>query len=210
MEFSSPIRQNPTSFIAPVQTTKYLEIVYSSTVSGSHTTPPLDRIEVKQYISEMAVLYEAYSMKWFNKKVQPFFFIKNTAHKWNHLNAQPPTGQTPIRIHQVWRPETIVIQPSLFEIQWALHEAEFDSHVSGITQQSEEIPYGDNQIQFVLKETLRSKMHRKIRRAKMIAAVADLNVKKLVLKYYKLYGENIINDNVSPLSSDTEEEAGEG
>jgi hypothetical protein len=49
-------------------------------------------------------------------------------------------------------------------------------------------------------------MERKISRAKMIAAVADLTVKKMVLKYYKRYGENIINDNVSPLSSDTEEE----
>ena len=110
----------------------------------------------------------------------------------------------------MWRPETIVIQPSLFEIQWVLHEANFDSHVSGITQPSEEIPYGDNQIQFILKETPRSKMHRKIRRAKMIAAVADLTVKKMVLKYYKRYEENIINDNASPLSSDTEEETSEG
>jgi len=208
MEFSNPLRESATTHIASVQTTKYLEIEYSSSVPGSHTTPPLDRIEVKQYISEMAVLYENYSMKWFNKKVEPFFFIKNAGHKWNHLTAKPPMGEIPIRVHQVWRPETIRIQSKLFEIQWVLHSANYDPRVlnqpSGIAQESEEIPYGDNQIEFILQQTLRSHLHRKIRRAKTIAAVADARVKHLVLKYYERYGESIMNNSDSPLTSDSE------
>jgi len=214
MEFGSPIKQNTITYTVPIQTTRYLTIQYPSTISGSNTTPPLDRVEVKQYISAMAALYEPYSLKWFNKQIPPFFFLQNISHTWDHSNKAPYTsapkfvGAT-ITVNQTWRPEVIQVQPKLFQIKWILENSEYNSYSvanqsPGPKMESEEIPYGENQIQIVLNETPRSVFHAKIRRAKLIASIANLRVKKLYLKYYKRYGEFTINKKDSPLSSDSE------
>jgi len=214
MEFGSPVRQNSTTYIASVQTTRFLDIKYPSNVSGSNTSPPTDQIEMKQYLSAMALLYEPYSLKWFNKKVPAFYFIQNVTHRWDHSSITPYTSPpnfvgSMILVNQIWRPETILIQPNLFQINWVLQQSDYGSYSvanrsPGTTPESEEIPYGDNQAQFVLAETPRSIFHRKIRRARLIAAIANLRVKKLYLKYYRCYGEFTPGEADSPLSSDSE------
>jgi hypothetical protein len=212
MEFGSPIRQGTVAYCIPIQTTIFLKVQYPSNTSGSHTSPPLDLIEMKEYIAKMGVLYESYSVKWFDKKTPAFFFIQNTTHKWNYSNSEPYKSEarylgTTIIVHQIWRPESIVIQNNIFQIQWVLETSEYGSYsVTGVPSgvQSEEIPYGENQIHFVLNETPRSMFHRKIRRAKIVAAIANLRVKKLYLKYYKRYGDFNENTGDSPLSSDSE------
>ena len=209
MEFGSPVKKGATSYIASIQTTRSLDITYPSTTSGSHTTPPTGNIDFKQYVSEIATLYESYSMKWFNKKVPSFFFVQHLSHRWNHGSIAPYTsnpkfvGDT-INVHQNWRPERITIQPTLFEIEWALETSDYKSYSPGTTLESEEIPYGDNQQQFLLKETPRSVLHHKIRRAKLVASIANLRVKQLYLKYYKRYGDFVSDEKESPLSSDNE------
>ena len=208
MEFGSPVKKG-TLYVASIQTTVPLKITYPSTTSGSHTTPPTSSIDYKQYISAIASLYESYSLKWFNKKIPAFFFVQHLANKWNHGSIDPYTshpnftGET-INVHQVWRPERITIQPSLFEIEWVLENSEYKSYSPGTTLESEEIPYGDNQQYFVLKETPRSILHNKIRKAKLVAAIANLRVKQLYLKYYKRYGDFESDGKESPLSSDSE------
>jgi hypothetical protein len=209
MEFSSPIQKNSGVYQIPIQTTRFLSIQYPSSVSGSHTNPPLDNIEIKQYLSEMAALYEPYSLKWFNKKIPPFFFLQNLSHKWNHSNSEPYKSESQyvgstITVHQIWCPEMITVQPKLFQISWFLRTSKYSSYSLPSGIQSEEIPYGENQIPMVLSETPRSIFHAKIRRAKMIAAIASLRVKKLYLKYYKRYGDFTTSGHDSPLSSDSE------
>ena len=212
MEFGSPVRENTTTFIVPVETTRLLTIDYLSNISGSYTTPPLDRIEMKQYLSEIAVLYEPYSSKWFNKNTPVFFFLQNLSHRWNHSKMEPYRAESrnvgaQITVTQTWRPESITIQPKLFQISWILETSNHSSYSITKTSpgiKSEEIPYGDNQTPFILSDTPRSILHRKIRRAKLIAQIADLRVKKLYLKYYKRYGDFNTNERDSPLSSDSE------
>ena len=214
MEFGSPVKQTITTYIAPVQTTNVLDIKYTSIVSGSNTSPPPDRIEVKQYVSAMAIIYESYSVRWFNRRIPAFFFLQNTSHTWDYSSSPPYTsppsqvGST-IVVHQIWRPESITIHPKLFQINWVLQNSDYTSYSvtnpsPGTAAESEEIPYGENQIHFVLEETPRSIFHRKIRTAKLAAATANLRVKKLYLKYYKRYGEFVPNGKESPLSSDDE------
>ena len=209
MEFSSPVQQGTAVYVVPIQTTRLLTVKYASAVSGPYTTPPLDGIEIKQYLSEMARLYESFSLKWFNKKIPPFFFLQNLSHKWNHSNSEPYrsdpkyVGAT-ITVNQIWRPELITIQPKLFQISWVLETSTYGSYSVSPGIQSEEIPYGENQTSFILSETPRSVFYRKIRKAKLIAAIADLRVKKLYLKYYKHYGDFNPNEHDSPLSSDNE------
>ena len=209
MEFSSPIQKNSGVYQIPIQTTRYLTVEYPSNVSDSHTNPPLDKIEIKQYLSEMALLYEPYSLKWFNKKIPSFFFLQNLSHRWNQSKSQPYTSEsryvgTTLTVHQTWRPETIVVHPKLFQISWVLETSKYSSYSLPSGIQSEEIPYGENQIPIVLSETPRSVFHHKIRRAKMIAAIANLRVKQLYLKYYKRYGDFNKGEHDSPLSSDSE------
>lgn len=216
MEFGSPVKHPANIYIASVQTTNVLDIKYKSIVSGSNTSPPPDRIEVKQYVSAMALIYEPYSTKWFNRRIPAFFFLQNASHTWNYSSSPPYTsppsqvGST-IVVHQIWRPESITIHPNVFQINWVLQDSDYNSYSvtnppPGTTTESEEIPYGENQIHFVLKETPRSIFHCKIRTAKLAAATANLRVKKLYLKYYKRYGEFAPNGKESPLSSDDENE----
>jgi hypothetical protein len=214
MEFGSPVRQNSTTYIAPVETTNLFDTKYPSSTSNSNTSPPTNTIEMKQYLSIIALAYEQYSLKWFNKKIPAFYFIQNITHNWDYSSAPPYTGDpnfigSTVLVHQVWRPETILIQPTLFQINWVLQTSDYSSysvtkHSPGTAGESEEIPYGDNQGQFVLSETPRSIFHRKIRRAKLIASITKLRVNKLYLKYYKLYGEFTPDGEDSPLSSDSE------
>ena len=157
----------------------------------------------------MATLYESYSLKWFNKRIPPFFFLQNLSHKWNHSNSEPYQSEnksvgSAITVHQTWRPETITVHPKLFQISWVLETSKYSSYSLPPGIQSEEIPYGENQMPMILSETPRSVFHRKIRRAKMVAAIAALRVKKLYLKYYKRYGDFTMNEDDSPLSSDSE------
>jgi len=213
MEFGGPARKDSATYIVPISTLDYFEINYPSTVSGSHTTPPLDRIETKMYVSKIASLYEAYSLRWFTKKIPAFFFIQHAGHTWNHGDSEPYTSPpnyvgSMINVHQIWCPETITVQSNLFQIGWTLRTSDYGSYsvsrTSGTKMESEEIPYGENQVQYVLEETPRSIFHRKIRRAKLAAATANLRVKRLYLKYYKRYGETIVHSEESPLSSDDE------
>jgi hypothetical protein len=209
MELLSPIKKNSSVYVVPIETVDFLNIRYPSNVSGSNTTPPSENIDFKQYISAIALLYETYSMKWFNKKIPAFFFIQHLSHKWNHASIPPYTSsylETMITVQQVWCPETITVQPNLFQIEWILQNSEYKlySAVPGLISESEEIPYGENQLQFILKETPRSTLYGKIRRAKLVASIANLRVKQLYLKYYKRYGEFTPNDHESPLSSDSE------
>jgi len=213
MDLESPVRVNSTTYTVPIRTLQYFDITYPSSDTGSHTTPPLNNIEAKLYISKLAALYEDYSSKWFNKKIPAFYFIQHAGHTWDHGNTAPYTSPpnyvgSIINVHQVWCPETITVQPNLFQIRWTLRNSDYSSYsvsrTSGANLESEEIPYGENQLNYVLKETPRSIFHRKIREAKLAAANANLRVKRLYLKYYKRYGETIVHSEESPLSSDDE------
>ena len=211
MEYESPVRHDAMTYTIPIRTTKFMEVVYSSTVSGSNTTPPLDSIVCMAYIADMASLYEEYSKKWFNRPVMSIIFAKNVAHEWSHGSTTPYISNpryesVPIEVYQSWYPESISIKSNKYQINWRLVTCKYTEHrlenaPSGeleLEPKPAEVSYGQNQIQMVLKRTSRSEYHQKIRKARLIAAASNARLHKLLLRYTEKYGEV---DNVSDSDS---------
>ena len=215
MEFESPIQGPSKSYTVPVRTTKYMNVKYTSAVSGSHTTPPLESIECMAYIADMATMYEDYSMKWFNRAVLSILFVKTVEHEWDHMSNTPYTSppqyeSVPIQVHQIWCPVKLSVYLNRFIIHWKLLKSDYiERKVEIITSgepetKSTEVPYGKNQIQMVLKSTPRSEYFRKIRKARVLLAASKLRLHSLLLKYTEKYGElNNTSDSDSVLSFDS-------
>ena len=159
----------------------------------------------------MAMLYEQYSPKWFDRNVLSIFFVKNVAHQWNHMSHLPYTSppryeNLPIQVHQVWCPVKISVQMNKYTIHWKLLNSKYAEQAltnttSGELPKSEEVPYGKNQIQMILKKTPRSEYHRKIRKARILLADSKVRLRALILRYTEKYGElDAMSDSESVLS----------
>jgi hypothetical protein len=210
MEFDIPERHSAMNYTIPIRTTKYLEVTYTSAVSGSNTTPPLDLIECMTYIADISSMYEEYSKKWFSRQVMSIVFSKNVIHSWDHGEqapyiSQPRFESVPIRVYQKWSPESLTITGTQYQINWKLAvnkytEFRLENIASGElngslglqptpNERSAEVPYGQNQILMVLKRTSRSEYHRKVRKARLVAAAAAARFQDLASKYTERYGE---------------------
>lgn len=218
MEYESPVKEGPTTYVIPIHTVKNLDITYSSAVSGSHTTPPQDSFAFTAYIADMASIYEAYSKKWFNRDMLSIFFVKNVAHKWNHMTHRPYVSapqyeSVPIEVHQIWCPVKITVHMNKFTIDWKLINIDYNNiSVQNVpsgeipVKRSEEVPYGHNQVIMVLNRTPRSEYERRIRRARIIFAAAKVRLRKHLLDYMEKYGNlDATSDNDSLLSFGSED-----
>ena len=210
MEFESPERHSAMNYTIPIRTTKYLEVTYTSIVSGSTTTPPLDSVECMMYVADIASMYEDYSKKWFSRQVMSIVFAKSVIHSWDH-GTQPPSivqpryESDPIQVYQIWCPESLSIKGTQYQINWKLRVNKFmefrlENIPSGElneslglqpppNEKSTEVPYGQNQILMVLKRTSRSEYQRRVRKARLLAAAATARFQDLALKYTERYGE---------------------
>jgi hypothetical protein len=168
----------------------------------------------------MAILYEEYSKKWFNRTMISIVFAKNVAHDWNHMSiapyVSPPKYESvPIQVHQSWCPVKMTVQATNITIHWRLLNSKYtekgaENVPSGDlqvpSQKSEEVPYSVNQIKMVLNRTPRSEYHRKIRKARLIVALSKNRLHKLLLRYTEKYGEvGNASDTESVLSFDSDD-----
>jgi|UniRef100_A0A6C0K6R3 hypothetical protein len=223
MEFESPIKEGPTTFIIPINTTKQLDLRYPSKLSKSISLPSCELIDFKKYIADIAIIFEEYSLKWFNKTVFPLTFINEVLHKWNTNNYIAPPELPPeyidyiFYIYQIWCPVKIIVNLNKITIEWDLIKSSHgELDISGniaaghskdeTIKKSEEVPYSKNQILMVLKRTPRSEYHRKIRKARIILAATKLRLDTLMIEYIEKYG-NLDNtsDSDSILSFDLED-----
>jgi hypothetical protein len=196
MEYESPIRHGANKYTIPIVTTKYLDVIYETNVVGSATTPPLDRIECRAYIADMASLYEAYTKKWFNREVLSIIFATNVQHNWKHpaqsSYVAPKYRDIPVEIHQIWCPEHISLDTTTYTIHWVLRSGEQNEIVDKVIpsdSSSVEVPYGSNQILMVLHKTTKSEYQRKVRNARIQYELARERLYKLILRYTERYGD---------------------
>lgn len=196
MEYESPIRHGANKYTIPIATTKYLDVMYETNVIGSATTPPLDQIECKAYIADMASLYESYTKKWFNREVLSIIFATNVQHNWKHPEqssyVSPKYQDVPVLIHQIWRPEHISLDMGIYTIHWVLQTGEQNEIVEKVIpsdSSSVEVPYGQNQILMVLHKTPKSEYRRKVRKAQIQYELAKERLYKLILRYTERYGD---------------------
>jgi hypothetical protein len=215
MELGSPERQTDDSYSINIEVMNNLQIEYISRESGFHTTPSHDSSDLKIYVGQIAQLYEEYSKKWFSKAVFPTLFLSNLHHTWNTNNKEPYTGiindLSPIRVYQDWCPEKLIVVGKIFKIVWRLDNVLYKQRkinsASGtvpVEITSEQIPFDNDEDTLALRTTLRSRAIRKVREARLMAAISKATADRLTLRYYQKYGELENRDSESVLSSDSE------
>jgi hypothetical protein len=215
MEYEAPIKEGVTTYVIPISTTKFLDVVFPIKMFGSFQTPSESLLSFKMYVADMASMYEEYSIKWFNKPTMAITFTQTVLHSWNYAGHKPNEkyqGYT-FYIQQSWCPVRIIVQLHKITIEWKLIKASQNGHdLSGnlmeeaSVQKSDEVPYAKNQIIIILHKTPRSEYHRKIRKARLVLAASKLRLDTLILRYTEKYGEfDNISDADSVLSSGLED-----
>jgi hypothetical protein len=217
MELGSPEKLYDGSTSIIVNVVDNLKIEYLSRESGSHTTPPLESMDLKLYVGELAQLYEEYSRKWFAKAIFTTMFISKIQHVWDMDDKEPYRGIAnevyPIQVCQEWCPEKLIVLAREFKLQWRLVNVSYKQPKTKIKSasgsgpvevSSEQIPLNTIESSISLKTTLRSRALRKVREARLMAAMSKCTADELTLRYYEKYGELENRDSGSVLSSDSE------
>jgi len=209
MDLASPNKNQNGTTTVNIQTMTPLIVEYPSTDYQNHTTPPLDSIIFKKYIGEIAVLYEAYSKKWFSRPLMATQFLSHLIHNWNTEKHAPYMGSTPTLVYQEWYPEQIIVAFQTFTINWKLETVVYKNPIftpiSGpLEVTSDEIPHHSTDGTLSLETTLRSRALRKVRQARVVYAVSKARADALTVRYYEKYGNLEELDSNSVLSSDSE------
>lgn len=209
MEFTSPIKNPNGTTTVNIETIKFLKVQYQSNDTGSHNTPSPDSITFKRYIGEIAMLYENYSKKWFTRAIMSTIFLSKLMHTWKTEGHPPYMGSPPTVVNQEWCPEQLIVNLQSFTIIWKLQSVNYTSPVALIASGPveitfDEIPHDSTDDPLSLETTLRSRALRKVRQARLIAAVSKARADSLSVHYYEKYGNLEELDSNSVLSSDSE------
>jgi hypothetical protein len=215
MELQAPIKESDQSYIIPINIESNLRFSYSSRESGRHTTPPDTHETLKEFLNELASAYEAYSKNWFHSQLFALQFLKRLTHTWTFGTHSPYMGSShAIMVHQIWCPEKLQIYPRMIQLHWNLVEVVYgNEHPPGFTN----VVVDPDTIPFTGMETIRvnpsamERALRKVREARLQAAVTAAHAKNLLVRYYERYGTAELMQPDSVLSSSEEEgEIGEG
>jgi hypothetical protein len=209
MELQAPVKQADQSYIVPIDIESNLRCSYSSRESGRHTTPPDTNEEFQQFLHTLASTYESYAKKWFNTPINALQFLKRLTHKWNFEPHMPYLGSDKtFMIHQIWRPEQFQVYPRSISLQWKLVEVVYgNEHTSGFANviiDPDTIPFTETEVLNV-KMSLRERALRKIREARLKAALTEARAKKLLLRYYEKYATTELMQG-DPILSSSEDE----
>jgi hypothetical protein len=210
MEFGSPEKNRDGITRISIQTEAFLKLEYISSESTEYPAPPIHFIEIQQYLKIIANNYEQYSKKWFGIPVDSVLFLQRLTHTWDTTNYKSAWIG---RVYQEWCPEQLLITGRGFTIIWKLVKNIYkdtwsNNSVSGTSIReidSEQMPLDSTNAIVSLNTTLRSRALRKVREARLIAAVSKARADALTKRYYEKYGNMENNDSNSVLSSESDE-----
>lgn len=223
MELEAPQRVSDQTYMVNINTESNITVQYSSRETGSHTSPPDNTDEIQAFLRILAPQYEALSKRWFHNEIGIFAFMKRITHHWEFGSHAPYMGQViPVQVRQTWCPEKLQILPRSIQLHWklvdvsyeipglrdggggastaaaaaAIEEVSLDSFSGGGTS-------GFGEIDLHL-SGVRERALRKVREARLRAAVARWHANELLVRYYERYGTTELLDGDSELSSDDE------
>ncbi len=226
MELEPPIKISDQSYIIKVNVETNIIVIYPSRESGSHTTPPDTAEALQEFIRTLATTYELYSKRWFYNQVNAIAFLKRLSHVWQFESHQPYSGPLPengsgsILVRQVWCPEQLHILPRSIQVHWKLVEASYTvEKPSGLLGSVATLPLEEMSLDTISatgggQEGSSVNLHlsdnrqralRKVREARLRAAVAKWHANELLTRYYERYGTTELLDGDSVLSSDDEQ-----
>jgi hypothetical protein len=209
MDLQAPIKESDQSYIVPIDIESNLRFSYSSRESGQHTTPPDTHETFKTFLQTLASAYENYSRKWFSNPVMELQFLKRLSHDWKFGNHPPNTQSGPATmVHQIWCPEKLHIYPRNIQLHWNLVEVVYGhEHPPGFTNvlvDPDTFPLTEAETVKVNPVTMERTL-RKVREARLQAAVTAAHAKNLALRYYERYGTMELMYPDSALSSSDDE-----
>jgi hypothetical protein len=222
MELEAPLKLSDQSYTAKLTVEAPMEVSYISRESGIHTTPPETCEPLLDIVRTLATLYETYSKRWFYTQTLAVTFMKRVTHIWKFESHMPYTGavhesQGPaVRVSQVWCPEQLNILPRTFQIHWKLVSVSYEierppgpptTAVSDGPIDPDQIPFreGHERTNTLAIEGRRARALRKVREARLKAAVCKQRATELLHRYYLRYGVAELMDGDSVLSSEGEE-----
>ena len=198
MEFDPPVKHKDNSYSVPIRS---LEPYVFTVTSG--TTPATDSMELKEASNVIANEYEPYSSKWFGAKTLPVVFLKRLSHSWDLGTHSPAQG--PVR--QSWCPDHIRLLPTTNRIHWKLESIESGQKPSGpIELDTNNIPLQPVNEVVTIQSSPRSKAIRKVRMARLHAAVIQARAARLTKRFYERYGSLEPLEGEECLSSESENE----
>ena len=211
MDLLAPEKQSDQSYIVPISIESNIRFSYSSRESGKHATPPETHEAFKTFLHTLASAYEIYSRDWFSNPIIELQFLKRLTHDWNfgkHLpNSQPDSAYI---VHQIWCPEKLHVYPRSIKIHWNLVDLVYgDEHPPGFKNtvvDPDTFPLTEAEAVTVNPSEMERAL-RKVREARLQAAVTAAYAKKLALRYYERYGTMEISQPDSILSSSEDEES---
>ena len=217
MEFKPPKHISDTTYTVPIETDMTVLTEYEIIdPDPNHTYPPEDNPQLRNCVAEIANQYETYSKKWFSAFILCANFIQRSTHSWDFGSFPPYVGNcSNIIVRQTWRPEQIRILPRSFQIQWKLIGVQYIDPNARISGQDgpddEDIPLATDgpgtHNPLILQTSLRARAKRKLRKARLKAAVAKFIAQELTRRYYEKYGTLEGADRESVLSSDADSDS---
>ncbi len=209
------------SYTVKLNTESNITVTFPSRETGTHVTPPESAEPLQEFLRTLAAMFESYSKRWFHNQVSAMAFIKRLSHIWQFESQQPYTGQLPeegrgaITVRQTWCPEQLHILPRTIQLHWKLVSASYEvEKPSGLLSAGtleefsvDAVPEaGGAPAGFDLRISgVREKALRKVREARLRAAVAKWHANELIVRYYERYGTTELLDGDSELSSDDEQ-----
>jgi len=126
MEFEIIQTHSDMQYTVGISVADNLNLTYHIINAKSHTTPPIDNINLNMYISEIAKQFELYSARWSSTPIYSMHFMKRFQNIWNTAAHLPYSGEAEtLSVQQIWRPEQIKISPGLYQIVWKLEFVQY-------------------------------------------------------------------------------------
>lgn len=210
MDLSPPVKHTNGSYDIVFYSPKHLHIQYPITTFDSHNSPDNDMDPLKRYVIDLGTSVNEHMKKWLSREINVASFLKFVSNIWDFGNKPLYTGRTDgtIYVKQIWCPEKINIQTSLYSIYWKLTEVVYYSEEATLISGEEiDIPFvpEDNVLQ--IQTSLREILKERIRRYRLRAAFYQEKVNMLSASYYERYGITELTDNASVLSVESEDES---
>ncbi len=213
MYLGDPNQISERTTIIPILEPPDIEVKYKIQGEGVHPIPPETDLTIQEFTHALATLFESYSAKWFPVPTAFLAFVGRVSYRWVPAGAdsvQPPSSHC--ITHQVWVPERLTLYPLTFQITWKLKSTQYTIPPPPSTTGELEpveldfLPCEDEETNAILQDAPRKRARRKVRLARLHAALAKWRAAKLADRYYKRYGmdSGARDGTESVLSTDTE------
>ena len=210
MDLSPPVKHANGSYDIVFYSPQHLHIHYPITTFDSHNSPDNDMDPLKRYVIDLGTSVNEHMKKWLSREINVASFLKFVSNIWDFGNKPLYTGPTDenMYVKQIWYPEKINIQTSLYSIYWKLMEVVYYSEeVTLISGEGLDIPFVPEENVLQIQTSLREILKERIRRYRLRATLYKERVNTLSARYYERYGIMERSDNASVLSVESEDES---